>query len=259
MFVSKPVAPTLHCYAISDKEMLLHKDDRELSFEDVLSLSKRFPEEDFFSEPDNSLSAVNIPSPLPQELLEEFKVVTLRELFAGQGEEKSFHAFRSKAILVWRKTHRFCGSCGAALEEHSTLSARVCPSCKKIHFPRIEPCIIVVVRKEGKVLLAKHTYRNQDIYACIAGFMEAGESAEQAVAREVFEETGIKIKNITYRGSQSWPFPGQLMLGFTADYDSGELVLQEDEIADAQFFDPDDCPASPKPGSIAYRLIHGLY
>lgn len=78
---------------------------------------------------------------------------------------------------------------------------------QKNHFPRIEPCIIVVVKKDGKVLLVNHTYRNQDIYACIAGFMEAGESAENAVQREVFEETGIKIKNIKYRGSQGWPFP----------------------------------------------------
>ena len=89
--------------------------------------------------------------------------------------------------------------------------------------------------------------------------MEAGESAEEAVRRELLEETGIKVKNLTYRGSQSWPFPDQLMLGFTAEYESGELKLQKEEIADAQWFDRNNCPASPKPGSIAYRLIHGEY
>ena len=97
------------------------------------------------------------------------------------------------------------------------------------------------------------------MYTCIAGFMEAGESAENAVKREVKEEVGLNIKNIRYRGSQSWPFPDQLMLGFTAEYESGELKLQKEEIADAQWFDRDNCPASPKPGSIAYRLIHEEY
>ena len=97
------------------------------------------------------------------------------------------------------------------------------------------------------------------MYTCIAGFMEAGESAENAVKREVKEEVGLNIKNIRYRGSQSWPFPDQLMLGFTAEYESGELKLQKEEIADAQWFDRDNCPSSPKPGSIAYRLIHEEY
>ena len=114
-------------------------------------------------------------------------------------------------------------------------------------------------KKDEKVLLARHAYRNQDIFACIAGFIESGESAEHAVAREVFEETKLKVKNIIYRGSQSWPFPNQFMLGFTAEYDSGELVLQKEEITEAGWFDVDNLPASPKPGSIAYRLIHGLY
>ena len=134
-----------------------------------------------------------------------------------------------------------------------------CPSCHKILFPRIEPCVIVLISKGDKILLARHAYRNQDIYACIAGFIEAGESAEEAVRREVREEVGIEIKNIKYRGSQSWPFPDQMMLGFTAEYESGDLVLQKEEIADAQWFDRSNCPASPKPGSIGYRLIHGEY
>lgn len=109
------------------------------------------------------------------------------------------------------------------------------------------------------MLLVRHTYRNQNIFACIAGFMEAGESAGQAVYREVFEETGLKIKNLQYKGSQGWPYPDQLMLAFTADYESGELKLQKEEIAEAVWFKPGDKLETPKPGSVAYRLIHNLF
>ena len=99
---------------------------------------------------------------------------------------------------------------------------------------------------------------NQDIYACLAGYVEAGETIENAVRREIFEETGIRVRNIQYRGSQSWPFPQQLMLGFYADYESGEITCQKEEIEDARWFDPDNLTvATPAPGSIAYKLIHG--
>lgn len=192
-------------------------------------------------------------------LPENTKAVLLREYYASHSTEENFKAFRSKALSEWRLECQFCQKCGKKLEDHSSLTARVCPHCHNIIFPRISPCVIVAVEKGGKILLARHTYRNQDIYACIAGFMEAGESAEEAVHREVFEETGLKIKNLVYRGSQSWPFPDQLMLGFTAEWESGELQLQKEEIAEAKWFDPGNCPASPKPGSIAYKLIHKLF
>ena len=165
-------------------------------------------------------------------------------------------AFRAKSLSEWASATRFCARCSAALDEDSQLTARRCPHCQSLYFPRIDPCIIVLVKKEGKILLARHVQRNQDIYACIAGFIEAGESAEHAVEREVYEETGIRVKNIRYQTSQSWPFPGQLMLGFTAEYAGGGFRLQADEIADAGWFDPDCLPPSPQPGSLAYRLIH---
>lgn len=255
-FISNPQSSDLECIALIDRDMVVRKDGAPLNFQDMRNLLSLEPKGDFFSEPDFSYTALSLSS---SNIPEEYAALPLRQFFAEQGEESSFRPFRARAISTWRSTHRYCAYCGAKLLESSTLSARECPECKKIYFPRICPCVIVAVHKEGKVLLARHTYRNQDIFACLAGFMEAGESAEQAVTREVFEETGIRIKNITYRGSQSWPFPDQLMLGFTADYDSGEIKLQEKEIAEVQWFDPENCPASPKPGSIAYRLIHGLY
>lgn len=257
-FISNPDKVEGACIAISEKNIILKRGGAPLNFADLQAFHAQFPEADFFSEPLFHLAAITVPAAVT-ELNPAYEAIPLRQYFAQNGEEKSFIPFRAKALLTWRATHKFCAACGAKLEDSKTLSARECPSCRKIYFPRIEPCIIVVVHKDGKILLANHVSRNQDIYACIAGFMESGESAEAAVAREVFEETGLKIKNITYRGSQSWPFPDQLMLGFTADYASGEISVQKEEIADARWFDPNNLPASPKPGSIAYRLIHNEF
>lgn len=244
-------------HIIFDKEIVLKADGSLPSKNDLQAFEAQHLIQDTYHDSVFDITAVLITSVenLPQGFIHKM----LRDYFAEHGEEKGSLAFRAKALLEWRAAVKFCHTCGAKLTDHEKLTAKKCPECGNIIFPRISPCIIVVIHKGDKILLVNHTYRNQDIYACVAGFMEAGESAEQAVAREVLEETGLKIKNIVYRGSQSWPFPEQLMLGFTADWESGELKLQEEEIADAQWFDPDNCPASPKPGSIAYRLIHKLY
>lgn len=175
-----------------------------------------------------------------------------RQFFA---EETAMLAKRAKGLLLWHRSMRFCPACAAPLQDHATETARHCPRCGALHFPRIEPCIIVAVHRDGRILLAKHARRNTDVYTTLAGFMEHGESAEQAVAREVREEVGIEVQNIRYSCSQSWPFPDQLMLGFHADYKSGELRLQEEEIADAAWFSADSLPRTPPPGSTAHRLI----
>jgi len=180
----------------------------------------------------------------------------LRQFYATHDEDTSSKVFRAKALSEWRKKFVFCPKCGKRLHENKDITAMECHECGELIFPRIDPCIIVVVRRGNKILLARHTQRNQDIYACLAGYVEAGETIEHAVHREIFEETGIKVKNLQYRGSQSWPFPQQLMLGFYADYESGEIKVQEEEIQDAQWFDKDNLPATPAPGSIAYKLIH---
>lgn len=181
----------------------------------------------------------------------------LRQFFAEHDEETSSKVARAKALSEWRKKTVYCPRCGTKLVEDTEFTAMKCPNCGELLFPRIDPCIIVLVRKGDKILLARHTQRNQDIYACLAGYVEAGETIENAVRREIFEETGIKVKNIQYRGSQSWPFPRQLMLAFYADYESGEIKVQEEEIEEAKWFDINDLPATPAPGSIAYKLIHG--
>lgn len=165
-------------------------------------------------------------------------------------------AARMKGYLNWRANVRFCPGCGAPLESHPTENAKVCPKCGRVHYPRIEPCVIAVICRGREILLLRHALRNQDIWCCLAGFVEAGESLEQALRREVKEETGLEIGNIRYAGSQSWPFPDQLMVGFHADYAGGEIRVQESEILEAKWFKTDDLPPHPAPGSISWNLIH---
>ena len=188
-------------------------------------------------------------------------MMELRDYFATHSEEENIVAARHAALTAWNERLKFCSACGEPLppvDINTSECVRICPQCRTQHFPRIEPCIIVIVEKDGKILLARHKQRNTNIYACLAGFVEAGESIEHAVKREVREETGLEIKNLKYRGSQSWPFPDQLMLGFTAEYASGEIKIQNEEIVDAQFFSRDDLPPHPRQGSISYQLIHGI-
>lgn len=165
-------------------------------------------------------------------------------------------AARMKGYLNWKAAMHFCPGCGTALKSHEKENALVCPNCGKVHYPRIEPCVIAVICKDDKILLLRHVQRNQNIWCCLAGFVEAGESLEEALVRETREETGLEIENIRYFSSQSWPFPDQLMVGFFADWKSGEIRVQEDEIFEAKWFSPNDLPPHPAPGSISWELIH---
>lgn len=257
-FIENPESTEEVCFAIIEKEYILRKDGKALTFEELKNFKKLYPDAIFIRETKGSFCALLIPS---KELIsEEYSFQTLRQYFAINEEVKSAALFRAKSILEWRKSMNYCPFCAGNLIFHKKLSALECSKCKKIYFPRIEPCVIVALRNsEGKVLLARHAYRNKNMHACIAGFMEAGESAEMAVKREVLEETGLVIKNIRYKGSQSWPFPDQLMLAFAADYESGEIKLQKEELEEAGWYDPENCPDSPPPGSIAYKLIHNLF
>lgn len=253
----------MYYYIVNNRQQLLRLDGQPLAEADLLGVRQyveaRQPAGaetlDLFTEALTDITV--LPLRTADVLPEGYELRPIRQTFATATADEVLRLSRAKALAEWRALTRYCGRCGHRLDEHPQLTARQCPHCGNLIFPRIEPCIITVVsRDDGKILLAKHVQRNQNIYACIAGFMEAGETAEQAVAREVMEETGLRIRDIRYFGSQSWPFPAQLMLGFTARLDGGELHLQADELADAQWFDRNDCPLSPPPGSIAWRLIH---
>ncbi len=185
----------------------------------------------------------------------EYKLIGLRQLF-GQIEDEMFClAARANHLVNWNRNSQYCGRCGEKtlmkLDEHSKL----CPRCKLLIYPKISPAIIVAIIKEDKILLAKNTLSKNNFYSVLAGFVEPGETLEECVVREVREEAGIEVKNITYFGSQPWPYPDSLMVGYTAEYAGGELVLDEKELSDADWFDVNELPTIPGKVSISRKLI----
>ena len=244
-------------FVFHGKDTILRKDGKPLTMNDLTVLRESTGGGEIWSEPETGITwLVAGNNPLPDEYTAE--PVRLYACNYDMDEERYGQLFRAKGMAAWTDETRHCVRCGARLRPHAELSALVCEDCGKVVFPRIEPCVIVLVRKGDRMLLARHSQRNNDIYACIAGFMETGETAEQAVRRELMEETGIKVKNIQYFGTQSWPFPSQLMLAFTAEWESGEPRPQDGELADVGWFLPGECPNTPKPGSIAYRMIQSF-
>ena len=184
----------------------------------------------------------------------------LRQLFGLLDDTCFWLAGRAFQIIDWDRTSQFCGQCGAPNTQLGHERAKKCLHCGHIKYPRISPAIIVRVERHdpdgAKILLANgRRFRSSKVYSVLAGFVEPGETLEECVQREICEEVGITVKNIRYFGSQPWPFPDSLMIAFTAEYASGEITLEEAEIADANWFKPDELPNIPPPISIARRLI----
>jgi NAD+ diphosphatase len=164
----------------------------------------------------------------------------LRALFGTADLAFLSIAGRACQIAEWARTHRYCGACATPMTTAGHERCRVCPSCGVMAYPRISPAMMVLVRKGDAILLARHAASPTGRFAALAGFLEPGESAEDAVHREVFEEVGLKVDRLRYFGSQSWPFPHSLMIAFTAEYVSGEIRVDEHEIAEARWFGPGD-------------------
>jgi NAD+ diphosphatase len=181
----------------------------------------------------------------------------LRSLFGTVADELVAVAGRAYQIAEWARTHRYCGACGTPTEPVAGERCARCPACGHSAYPRISPAMMVLIRNGDAILLARHTHSPTRFFTALAGFLEAGESIEDAVHREVFEEVGLKVRNVQYFGSQPWPFPHSLMIAFTADYVSGDIRIDESEIAEAGWFGPDDpFPNVPPLGlSIAGHLI----
>ena len=157
--------------------------------------------------------------------------------------------------LTWDRTHQYCGQCGSHTEAMPGERARHCPTCGLHYYPRISPAVIVLVTKGDAMLLTRGLHFPPGFYGVLAGFVEAGESLEEAVVREIHEEAGIEVANIRYFGSQPWPFPHQMMVGFTATWASGEIRVDPTELADAAWFTRETLPTIPPSFSIARRLI----
>ncbi len=163
-------------------------------------------------------------------------------------------AGKCEEILYWDSNTKFCGVCGTALKLHTDISKK-CPNCGKEIWPQLATAIIVLIYKGDDVLLVHANNFRGNFFGLVAGFVETGETLEQAVNREVMEETGLKIKNLKYFGSQPWPYPCGLMVGFYAEYDSGEIILQRSELSDGRWFNRNNLPTIPDKLSIARKLI----
>jgi NAD+ diphosphatase len=179
----------------------------------------------------------------------------LRALYAPFGDDRFVAAGRAVQLAAFADTHRFCGRCARPTRPLAGEHSVRCDSCDLSFYPRVAPAIIVLIRRGEQALLAHAGRFRAGMYSTLAGFVEAGESLEQTLAREVREEVAIEVTNIRYFGSQPWPFPHSLMVGFTADYAGGEIRVDGEEIVDARWFSPDDLPNLPPNPSIARKLI----
>lgn len=184
-----------------------------------------------------------------------YAAYSLRRLF-GRMEQDSFDmAGTAYQIQYWDKTHQVCSACAGPLEVRAGSRCKQCVKCKIEYFPKVSPAMIVLVEDGDHLLMARHSRLPPGMYALIAGFLEPGETLEQCVAREVFEETGFEVDDIRYFGSQPWPFPHQIMVGFVARKCGGELRIDLEELEDAKFFHRDELPMLPPPISIARKII----
>jgi len=179
----------------------------------------------------------------------------VRELWGSIPDEDLAVAAYAVRMIDTAKASRFCGSCGTPTEPVLTERAWQCPACKRIYYPRISPAIIVLIQNGDRILLARSPRFPEGMYSVIAGFVEPGETLEEALHREVREEVGISVRNIKYFASEPWPFPDSLMIGFTADYAGGEIKIDNNEIGAAGWFGRNDLPQLPAKMSISRALI----
>lgn len=195
--------------------------------------------------------AISSDTPAPQ----GFEWLLVRKLLASAPESILQSILKALALLHWRLTVHFCGKCGSPTEDKSDEIARICKTCGFFTYPRLSPAILAVVTKGDKILLARNASFTTGVFSLVAGYLETGENFEACVRREVREEAGIEIDNVTYVASQPWPFPDALMVGFTSTWKSGEIKPDGVEIIEADWFGPDNPPPLPPPGSLSRKLI----
>jgi NAD+ diphosphatase len=194
---------------------------------------------------------------LPQDAIapEGMSLRGLRELYGTLDEDLFVLSGRAIQIVEWDRTHQYCGHCATPTTQLPHERAKRCPKCGLVNYPRLSPAVIMLISRGEELLLARAHRFPAGMYSVLAGFVEPGESLEETVVREVREEVGIEVKDIRYFGSQPWPFPNSLMIGFTATYASGDIVIEPEELADAAWFSKDNLPPIPPKLSIARKLI----
>jgi len=185
---------------------------------------------------------------------EHYEMCGLRQSYYRLTAEEYRKAGKCHELLYWDQNTKYCGVCGGLMHFDTDISKK-CEHCGKEIWPQLATAIIVLIRKENEVLLVHANSFRDDHYGLVAGFVETGETLEEAVYREVMEETGLHITNLRYFGSQPWPYPCGLMVGFTADYDSGKIHLQRSELSKGSWFDKDHLPHIPEKLSIARQLL----
>ncbi len=187
---------------------------------------------------------------------ENQKLLDFREAYHHIGKILFQLVGRARQLLDWRINHQFCGRCGSNTEFFDQNRAKKCVSCNLVNYPKISPCSLVAITRKDEILLAHAPQFRKNLYSVLAGFLEPGETIEGCIHREVMEEVGIKIKNLRYIASQSWPFPNLLMLGFTAEYESGEINIDANELTDAKWFHRNNMPSTlPLPITLSSLLI----
>lgn len=189
--------------------------------------------------------------------IEENGVYTLTGLRASYDSiplEQYQTAGKAFEILHWDRNSRYCPACGTRMEQQEPIMKK-CPTCANEVYPAIATAIIVLIRKEDAILLVRARNFRGTFYGLVAGFLETGETLEECVHREVMEETGLKVKNITYFGNQPWPYPSGLMVGFIADYAGGEIDLQQEELSEGAFYTRENLPEIPRKLSLARKMI----
>jgi NAD+ diphosphatase len=179
----------------------------------------------------------------------------VRSLFSALDPARLDLVGKAIALAEFEDTHRFCGRCGAPTVASTAERAKRCPSCGLTFHPRIPPAVITLVERDGRMLLARNSRFKNGVFSAVAGFVEVGESLEQAAIREVREEVGVEVGELRYFGSQPWPFGHSLMVGFFARHLVGDIAVDGDEIAEADWFGPDRLPPLPPHISIARKMI----
>lgn len=184
----------------------------------------------------------------------QYEMCPLRASYYKLSSELYLKAGKCAELLYWDKNTKYCGVCGGLMKMHTDISKR-CEQCGKEVWPQLATAIIVLIHRGDEVLLVHANNFKSNFYGLVAGFVETGETLEEAVKREVMEETGLTISNLQYFGSQPWPYPSGLMVGFNADYESGTVKLQRSELSAGGWYNKANLPQIPEKLSIARKLL----